>query len=88
MARNASEVADRLVERMLHDAHLRYQRQQLSGDKVEIPCPEVRGCRRVKTKSELQARNQQFRPEWFTHLRPNFWKAYFETLVICASDRK
>lgn len=81
-----NERAQHAVERMMHEAHLRYQRQTLRGDHVDLPCDEVRGVRRVMSKSELKSR--EFRPEWFTHLRPNFWRGYFETLVVMAGDKK
>ena len=71
------------IDKMLHEAHLRYQRQQLRGDAVSLPSSEVRGVKRRRTKSEIESYAQQFRPEWFTHLRPNFWRAYFETLMYC-----
>lgn len=66
------------VDKMLHDAHLRYQRQQMKADVVDIPCSEVRGVRREMS---LRERNVVWLPEWSTHLRPNFWKAYFDTLM-------
>lgn len=72
--------AAKAVERMMHEAHLRYQRQALAGDHVDLPCDEVRGVRRKMGVSELRSR--EFKPEWFTHLRPNFWRGYFETLVV------
>lgn len=73
------ERAKRVVERILHDAHLRFQREMLRQDEAAInaklPCPEGRGCHFRMAKAKTT-----FRPEWFTSLRPNFWKAYFETL--------
>lgn len=78
---NQSQRAAKAVERMMHDAHLRYQRSMLTPqaqDKacvVTLECAEVRGCR-VRSMP-----HQTFKPEWFTHLRPNFWKAYFDTLL-------
>lgn len=70
-------------ERQLHMAHLRLQKQRLSPDKAKayvaaLPCSEVRGVTRQVSKREA---TQQFDPSWFTHLRPNFWKAYFDTLI-------
>jgi len=75
----ADQIATGVVERILHDAHLRYQRQQLRGDSVSLPCDEVRGVKRRMGASELRSR--EFKPEWFSHLRPNFWRGYFETLI-------
>ena len=85
------ERARRFVDRLLHDAHLRYQRQQLApaadalpcNNANATPCPEVRGCRRAKGASERSSDAAVFKPEWFTGLRPNFWKAYFDTLLRC-----
>jgi hypothetical protein len=69
----------------MHDAHLKYQRAALAADAqncdnyvVALECPEGRGLRRVA--SPLERKSQEFKLEWFTGLRPNFWKAYFETL--------
>lgn len=61
--------------RLMHDAHLRYQRTMLKADHVELPCSEVRGVR------EARRVPQTWRPEWTTGLRPNFWTAYFDTLT-------
>jgi hypothetical protein len=78
--------AKRVVELMMHQAHLRYQRQVLapSPQKCYIaPVGDaVRGLHRQPSASERRA--MQFKPEWFTHLRPNFWKAYFESLIKLA----
>lgn len=65
------------VGNMLHRAHLRYQRQMLkpSSDRKSIPTEEIKGCRVVCT-----GRQRVFETSWFTGLRSNFWKAYFETL--------
>jgi hypothetical protein len=73
-----SEAAQRFVERLLHDAHIKMQRQAMAPDAVAMPCSEVRGIRRERSKRE---RDAVWNPAWMTGLRPNFWKAYFETLV-------
>jgi hypothetical protein len=65
------------VDRLLHNTHLAYQRRQLQADRHDMPVSELRGLRRERSKIEAEC---QFRMEWFTHLRPNFWKAYFDTL--------
>lgn len=67
--------ASQMVDRMMHDAHLRYQQTMLRGDKVTLPSSEVRGCREARRPAQV------WRPEWSTHLRPNFWIAYFDTLT-------
>lgn len=81
---NASERAATQVERLLHDAHLRYQRQQTAPDREHgtLPCPEVRGCR-VDAKHHI--RPLVMLPHYFTGLRPNFWRAYLETMVFMSS---
>jgi len=68
---------DKFVERLMHETHLDYQRRALQRDRHSMPSSELRGLRRECSVNE---RETQFRMEWFTHLRPNFWKAYFETL--------
>lgn len=72
--------AAKIAARLQHDAHLRYQRQQLAPDASarSIPCSEVRGCKREPSKHE---RELVFQRSWFTGLRPNFWKGYFDTLI-------
>jgi len=80
--------AERFVNSLMHKTHLAYQRQQLAKDSAStgvngLPCPEQRGCRRKMGSSEIKAR-QKFDISWFTHLRPNFWKAYFDTLMHMA----
>jgi hypothetical protein len=65
------------IDRMLHEAHLRHQRQMLKADRMSLPCSEVRGCRRDPS---AQERNVVWLTQWSTGLRPNFFKAYFETL--------
>jgi hypothetical protein len=69
--------ATRFVQKLVHDAHLRYQRQQTAPDTVAMPSSEIRGCKREPSKRE---RDAVWNPAWMTGLRPNFWKAYFETL--------
>jgi len=74
--------AKRFVERVMHDAHLRYQRQQLRPETQEnyvssLPCPEQRGCHEDR---RHHIKQQTWQSEWTTGLRPNFWKAYFDTL--------
>jgi hypothetical protein len=65
------------IDKMLHEAHVRHQRQMLKADHVSLPCAEVRGCRREMSRRE---RDVVWQTQWSTGLRPNFWKAYFETL--------
>jgi hypothetical protein len=83
-----SERAAHFVEKLRHEMHLKFQREMLRRDATTLPdgqtleCSEVRGVRRKMGASEIKARSV-FRPEWFTHLRPNFWKAYFDTLLHC-----
>jgi hypothetical protein len=72
--------AKHVVERLMHQSHLRYQRASLAGDTrdkyvTSLPNSEVRGVRATLPR-------QEFCASWFTHLRPNFWRAYFETLVV------
>lgn len=72
------ERADVFVSRLMHDAHLRYQRASLKADHVDLPTSEVRGVH------EQRRVVQTWKPEWTTGLRPNFWKAYFDTLTYMA----
>jgi len=83
-----NDKAQRFVNRLMHETHLRYQKEQLAKDKAStgtngLPCPEQRGCRRKLGTSELKAKSV-FRPEWFSGLRPNFWRGYFDTLMYMA----
>lgn len=68
--------------RLMHDTHLRYQRDALAGDKladdVRLPSLELRGCRVADIPM------QSWQPHWMTGLRPNFWIGYFDTLSRCA----
>jgi hypothetical protein len=68
---------DKSVTRLLHDAHLRYQRQAMRPDKTYTASSEIRGVKRQPSRRELDA---VWLSEWTTGLRPNFWKAYFDTL--------
>lgn len=85
---NESQKASRFVNGLMHDAHLRHQREQLKpadarlSDGSRLASPEVRGVKRETSVSERKA--HEWKPEWFSHLRPNFWKAYFETLLACS----
>jgi hypothetical protein len=79
---------DNSVRRLLHDAHLRYQRDALrpaSQTDVNyvsaLAASEIRGVTRQLSRREL---DMTFDPSWFTGLRPNFWKAYFDTLTFMA----
>lgn len=69
--------ASQMVDRMMHDAHLRYQQTMLRADTTHgtLPSSEVRGCHEQRRVAQV------WRPEWSTHLRPNFWIAYFDTLT-------
>jgi hypothetical protein len=83
-----AERASRFVDSLLHKTHMAYQRQELAKDKAStgengLPCPEQRGCKRQIGVSERKAK-EQFQLHWFTHLRPNFWKGYFDTLMYMA----
>ena len=69
------------IDRLLHVGHLKYQRQQLRPEKVCIPSSEIRGCRVIAAKRVPPV---TWLPEWSSHLRPNFWKAYFDTLTYMA----
>lgn len=62
------------VERMMHDAHVRYQRQQLAPERTGMPSTEVRGCHEQRA-----TRVVQWKPEWFTHVRPNTIRAFIES---------
>ena len=81
--------ASKAVERMMHDAHLRYQREALARAADASPkhnphgldCPEIRGVKRKRSKMELRVMSEAPQAHWFTGLRPNFWKAYYETLL-------
>ena len=82
-----AERASRFVDKLMHKTHVAYQREQLRKDAAStganaLPCPEQRGCRREMSSNERKA--QQFQPHWFTGLRPNFWKGYFDTLIRMA----
>lgn len=73
--------ADKYVSNLMHQSHLRYQRQALKADVTGMPSSEIRGLTREKSRREQDI---IWLPEWSTHLRPNFWKAYFETLTYMA----
>jgi hypothetical protein len=61
------------VDAMLHRAHLRYQRQRQAS-----PAPLTnRMLVRERSKWETEV---QWQTHWSTGLRPNFWRAFFETL--------
>jgi hypothetical protein len=80
--------AKQFVDNLMHKTHLTYQREALAKDKAStgdngLPCPEQRGCHRQIGTSERKSR-EQFQLHWFTHLRPNFWKGYFDTLLWMA----
>jgi len=64
------------VSKLLHEAHLRYQRSALRPESTALPCAEIRGtkCRNYPITA--------FKPEWFTHLRANFWRSYIDTLIF------
>jgi len=75
--------AQHFVDNLMHQTHVKYQKQQLAKDAAStganaLPCPEQRGCREARRKP------QPVQLHWFTRLRPNFWKAYFETLQYMA----
>lgn len=71
------------AERLLHRAHLRYQRQAMWPDRVALPCDEVRGVRyRYDVKDWLQEQRRQQRCAVLSGLRSNFWKAYVDTVVF------
>ena len=68
------------MDSTLHKAHVQYQRQQMRPDHASgrLPCSEVRGCKQVGP--ALRDVSAAVMASWFTRLRPNFWKAYVETL--------
>ena len=69
------------IEHVLHDAHLRYQRESLNGSLPEtVDASMRRGLHREKS---LHERSRVWCDHWLssTKLRPNFYRAYFETLI-------
>lgn len=81
----AKQQAQRVVESIMHDAHVAYQKAQLARAKPDdyvggglAPC-EVKGLR---LRRQRALASSAWRPEWSSGLRPNFWKAYFETLRV------
>jgi hypothetical protein len=79
--------AEKRIERALHNAHLRYQRAELRGDPVTLPCSETRGCRWKPKKLSLAEQMEQARlmQSAFTRLRPNFWRSYIATILFMNS---
>ena len=77
---------EKQVEKMLHEAHVKHQKQQLRADPAkayQAPKENVpKGLVREKSKREIA--NLEFKPEWFTHLRPHFWDGYVDTLIDLA----
>lgn len=76
--------AQHFVDALLHRTHLRYQQEMLRKDAAStgangLPCPEQRGCRMERPRKPVV-----MQMHWFTNLRPNFWRAYFETLQYMA----
>ena len=75
------------AERLLHEAHLRYQRQQLARDTTRAVQPlestEVRDVRfRYSLPEWLQAQRLEQRRGVLTGLRSRFWSAYLDTIVF------
>lgn len=79
------------VQRMMHNAHLSFQRDELRKQRdaealKQLPTAVVRGEHRVAGTSERNA--QARRAEYWTMAnasqRPNFVKAYVETLAYMA----
>lgn len=79
--------AQQFVDNLMHRTHLRFQHEAMAKDPAStgangLPCPEQRGCRREIGNSERRAQVCQL--SWFTGLRPNFYKAMFDTLQFMA----
>jgi hypothetical protein len=73
---------DRRVARVLHAAHLRFQQAALRPETVTLPCPEQRDTRfRYQPKQWLLAQRSAQLVAVLTGVRPNFWKAYMDTIV-------
>lgn len=69
------------IAKMQHRAHLAYQRAELRKQRDAVAaklldCSEVRGC---KVRDIPQ---QPFQLHWFTGLRPNFYRAYMDTVLF------
>ena len=81
------------AEQLLHDAHLRYQRDVIRSRRDKqtdsyaylqcIPSLEVRNVNRIAGKSETNAsaRRALYWTMALPSQRPNFYKAYIETLI-------
>lgn len=79
------------VQRMMHNAHLAYQRDELRKQRDAeaaklLPSGVIRGERRVAGTSErnAQARRAAYWTMADASQRPNFVKAYVETLAYMA----
>lgn len=79
------------VQRMMHNAHLSFQRNALREQRdaeaaKQLPSAVVRGERRVAGTSErnAQARRSAYWTMADASQRPNFVKAYVETLAYMA----
>lgn len=77
---------ERNIERVMHESHLRFQREALRADKTSFPSAVIRGERRRAGASELRARER--RAQYWTMAnaaeRPNFARAFAETLAYMA----
>lgn len=80
---NSRERLLRQFESLRHQAHVRYQKQELKADPARMYAVEKenvpRGLRRERS---LNEKRFVFNPAWFTGLRPNFWRGYIETTLI------
>jgi hypothetical protein len=82
--------ADAHVRRILHDAHLRYQRERLARDASAsgLPAAEVRGCKRELESNHATRYANVVQPSWFTHVRPNTVKVFIQSQMWYATNVK
>ena len=74
-------------ERLLHEAHLRYQRQQLAPDATGMPSAEIRGAKRKPSPREAATYAQVYHPHWFAASRnPRIWTAFVQSQMWYARN--
>jgi hypothetical protein len=77
------------LERLLHDAHVRFQHEQLRPQRIDVPSTEIRGVKFCEPQSRTWlSQHRDYRPAGYYRIHCSHDRLLWDTCATCKRDKR